>query len=124
MKANWQGWFVFVQDHCRSLLSLLVDLQRVVYAPIELLDLLNSQINGCGVAELVGPDFPSIAALRLHGQRVASAAARSLGAFPEEQEVARAALDDACMTFLSFGASASKVLQQPRILSDAVSIKW
>lgn len=93
-----------------------------MYAPLELLDLLNSHINENAVAELVGPHFPSIAALRLYGQRVNTAAARGLAAFAEEEETARAALDDACMAFLSFNASASKVLQQPRIVSDAVSI--
>ncbi|CDI74899.1 hypothetical protein, conserved [Eimeria praecox] len=105
---------------CRSLLSLLIDLQRVVYAPLELLDLLNSCINESGMAEHVAPYFPSIAALRLSAQRVTSAAARSLAGFADDEEAARAALDDACMAFLSFGASASKILQQPRIVSDAL----
>ncbi|CDJ35573.1 uncharacterized protein EMH_0027000 [Eimeria mitis] len=107
-------------DDCRSLLSLLIDLQRVVYAPLELLDLLNLQMRENLKTEQFGFHFPAIAALRLQGQCVATAAVRRLNAYTEEEEIAKNELDNACMAFLSFGAAAARTLQQPRILSNSL----
>ncbi|CDJ39363.1 hypothetical protein, conserved [Eimeria tenella] len=111
------------RDCCLSILSLLVDLQRLVYAPLELLDLLTTHMNEYGLSERITPHFPSIAALRLYGQRVSIATARNIGnvgVCAEEENTARTALDDACMAVLSFAEASSRTLKQPRILSDAL----
>ncbi|OEH74170.1 hypothetical protein cyc_04380 [Cyclospora cayetanensis] len=107
-------------DGCRAILVLMIDLQREVYAPAELLELLTAHMKDSGLAESLTSHFPSIAALRLYGQRVAAAAAKHL-AWSQEQDAALAALDEACMAFLSFAEAASRALHQPRIVSDAVS---
>lgn len=103
-----------------------MDLQRLVYAPLELLDLLTTHMNEYGLSERITPHFPSIAALRLYGQRVSIATARNIGnvgVCAEEENTARTALDDACMAVLSFAEASSRTLKQPRILSDAVRAK-
>ncbi|XP_026190928.1 uncharacterized protein LOC34620921 [Cyclospora cayetanensis] len=106
-------------DGCRAILVLMIDLQREVYAPAELLELLTAHMKDSGLAESLTSHFPSIAALRLYGQRVAAAAAKHL-AWSQEQDAALAALDEACMAFLSFAEAASRALHQPRIVSDAL----
>lgn len=98
----------------------MVDLQRAVYAPAELLELLAMHLSDSRLAEHLTSHFPSIAALRLYGQRAAASAARHPLAWAERQEDACAALDEACMALLSFAEAASRILQQPRIFSDAV----
>lgn len=98
------------------------DLQRGVYAPAELLELLTARLSDSRIVEHLTPHFPSIAALRLYGQRAAAAAAHYASACSKEQGDASAALDEACMSFLSFAEAASRTLKQPRILNDAVRL--
>lgn len=110
-----------VQDVFVPIMRLMLELQKAVYAPGELLEILTSRLIDQRVAERLTPHFPSIAALRLYGQRVsATTVGGHSSVWVEGQVDAHAALDDACMSFLSFAEAASRVLQQPKILSDAV----
>ncbi|KAL8447768.1 hypothetical protein Emag_004176 [Eimeria magna] len=106
-------------DFSSPILALMLDLQREVYAPHELLELVTLRIKDPRVAERITPHFPSVAALRLYGQRVVGPAALN-SAQSGNLKSAQMALDEACMSFLSFAEAASNVLQQSRILSDAL----
>ncbi|KAL8274070.1 hypothetical protein Esti_001912 [Eimeria stiedai] len=108
-----------LSDFSLPILALMLDLQREVYAPHELMELVTMRIKDPRVADRITPHFPSIAALRLYGQRAAVPAAL----YPAQSgnlEESQVALDEACMSFLSFAEAASNVLQQSRILSDAL----
>ncbi|KAL8432418.1 hypothetical protein Efla_000195 [Eimeria flavescens] len=106
-------------DFGAPILALMLDLQRRVYAPGELLELVTARIRDPRVAERLTPQFPSLAALRLCGQRAATAVA-CYSAGLDDAEEPHAALDSACMSFLSFAEASSSILLQTKILSDAL----
>ncbi|KAL8446776.1 hypothetical protein Emed_004778 [Eimeria media] len=106
-------------DFSSPILSFMLDLQREVYAPHELMDLMTMRIKYPRVGDLLTPHFPSIAALRLYGQRALLSSAPNSAQSGNAKD-AQNALDEACMSFLSFAETACNVLQQPRILSEAL----
>ena len=108
-----------MQDAPLYTMALMLELQQGVYAPEELLEILESYLSRLEHPEIATPYFPSIAALRLYAQREAAEATR--GELPWAQQGAASTMDEACMGFLAFAKLASNTLGQPRILSDAVS---